>query len=425
MNILFIHQNFPAQFKFLAPALARRGHTVLALCVNEAPAVEGVSIYRYKIERGSSKDIHPWASEFETKVLRGEACGRAAMVLQARGFTPDLICAHPGWGELLFLKDVWPSVRILGYWEFYYASRDSDVDFDPEFHKPSFENMARLRTKNANNLLALEICDWNLTPTAWQQRQFSPMWRDKMSVIHDGIDTKVVVPDPEVRVTLPALGLEFKPGDEIITFVNRNLEPYRGYHIFMRALPALLRQRPKARVLIIGGDGVSYGAKAPEGTSWKQLLLDELGSELDLSRIHFLGQVPYASYLRVLQVSAVHVYLTYPFILSWSLLEAMSAGCLVVGSRTGPVEEVIRHGENGLLVDFFDHAALAETLAQVLATPETYAALRGRARETVVAGYDLATHCLPRQVELVERLLSLSIASDPRRASPTPTSPPA
>lgn len=402
MNVLFVHQNFPGQFKHLAPALAAMGHAVEAMAI-DGPGLPGIELHRYKPARGTSREIHPWAAEFETKVIRGEACAAAALRLKEQGYAPDLIVANPGWGESLFLKDVWPQARLLALLEFYYAARGLDYDFDAEFFREDAARAARLRTKNAHILLALEAMDWGVCPTQFQMSTLPRTYHDRISVIFDGIDTGMVCPDAGATVTID--GQTLRAGDEVLTFVNRNLEPYRGYHVFMRALPEILRRRPNARVLIVGGDEVSYGAAAPAGKTWKQIFLDEASERLDLARVSFLGRIPYASYLKVLQVSRCHVYLTYPFVLGWSCIEAMSAGCLVVGSRTPPVEEVIEHGKNGLLVDFFDVAGLAETVADALAQPGHYVPLRGAAREAAIARYDLKSICLPQQIQLIERLV--------------------
>jgi glycosyltransferase involved in cell wall biosynthesis len=312
-----------------------------------------------------------------------------------------VIVANPGWGESLFLKDVWPQTRMLALIEFFYAARGLDFDFDPEFYRADVARDAKLRAKNAHMLMALADMDRGLSPTHFQCSVIPEPFRSRVSVIFDGIDTGAVRPDSGAAVTL-AGGRVVRPGEEIVTFVNRNLEPYRGYHVFMRALPAILRARPNALVLIVGADSVSYGAAAPQGRTWKQIFLEEVKDHLDTDRVFFLGRLAYADYLKVLQISACHVYLTYPFVLGWSCIEALSAGALVVGSATPPVEEVIAHEKNGLLVDFFDIDALSQRVIDCLAHPDRYAPLRSAARQTALERYDLATICLPQQVRLIE-----------------------
>lgn len=404
MRLLFVHQNFPGQYRHLAPALAAQGHEVHALAINQQPGLPGVRLHLYKVARGSSRNIHPWAVETETKVLRGEACARAALALKAQGFTPDVICAHPGWGEALFLREVWPAARQLHYVEFFYSAVGQDVGFDPEFGQPDFDDCCRIRMKNANTLLNLETMDRGICPTRWQLSTVPELFRGSIKVVHDGVDTLLARPDPGADFAWRgADGTERRviKGDQVLTFVNRNLEPSRGYHVFMRALPQLLDRHPQLQVLIVGGGGVSYGAQPAEG-SYKERFLAEVRDRLDLARVHFLGYLPYQQFLRLLQVSAAHVYLTYPFVLSWSMLEAMSAGCLVIGSRTPPVEEVIVDGENGLLVDFFATDQLAAAVSRVLDDPASFDASRANARRTIVEHYDLRACCLPRQMALVE-----------------------
>jgi len=408
MQLLFVHQNFPGQFRHLAPAMARLGHRVDALAITPRAKLPGVRLSRYKPARGTTPAIHPLAAEFETKVIRGMACARAMTALREAGVTPDVVIAHPGWGEATFVKDVWPAAKLLCFIEFHYLAAGGDSGFDPEFAPSSpVEARMKLRVKNANNLIALDAMDRGLTPTQWQASTIPSVYRDRVEVIFDGIDTTVVRPDASAAFVVGAgtpRERTLRPGDEVVTFVNRNLEPYRGYHRFMRALPEILRRRPNAVVLVVGEDGVSYGSQPPQGTTWKQMFLDEVRERIDLDRVHFLGRVPYRDYLRLLQVSACHVYLTYPFVLSWSCLEAMGAGCVVVGSDTAPVREVIEHERNGLLVDFFDRDALVATVCDVLEHPSRHAALREAARRTVVERYDLDTVCLPRQIALVQSL---------------------
>lgn len=407
MQLLFIHQNFPGQFRHLAPALVKRGHDVHALAI-DGKGLPSITMHHYQPKRGNTPGIHPLAADFETKAIRGEACAEAMARLKNQGLQPDLVIAHPGWGEALFVKEIWPETKLLNFIELFYETRGQDVGFDPEFNNTDFVSQARVRIKNANNLLALDTMDWGFSPTSWQRNTTPSIYHERISVIFDGIDTQAVSPNPNARITLGRTQLTLRPGDEVLTFVNRNLEPGRGYHIFMRALPDIMRRRPNARVVIVGGDGVSYGQKPPPGVaSWKQHFLEEVKGQLDMERIHFVGRIPYPSYLSLLQVSACHVYLTYPFVLSWSCFEAMSAGGLVIASRTPPVEELIRHGENGLMVNFFDIQGIADQVVEVLANPTKYQHLRQAARQTIVQHYDLESVCLPQQLELIEKVAKL------------------
>jgi glycosyltransferase involved in cell wall biosynthesis len=430
MRVLFVHQNFPGQYLHLAPALAARGDDVVALAIEGQRPMPGVRIVHYKPQRGSSGSIHPFVADMETKVIRGEASAMAALELRRQGFLPDIICAHPGWGEALFLKDVFPEAQLLSFIEFYYRTQGADFGFDPEFAEDEVASRCRLRMKNANSLLNIDASDWCISPTRWQASTVPERYRDRISVVHDGIDTDRVRPNPQAVVRLAKSGLALRSGDEVITFVNRNMEPYRGFHIFMRALPEILQRRPNATVLIVGGDEVSYGRRLPPGETWRKRMLAEVGDRLDMRRVRFLGRIAYPDFISMLQVSAVHVYLTYPFVLSWSMLEAMSAGCLVVGSATAPVQEVIREGDNGLLVDFFAPQHLAETVDRALREPARAAAIRKRARQTVIETYDLRRHCLPRHVALVDAVaagrlppdLNAEIAAAGERAAALPSS---
>jgi glycosyltransferase involved in cell wall biosynthesis len=402
VRTLFIHQNFPGQFKHIAAALLARGDEVTALCIENNPALAGVRYLRYTPKRGNTPNIHPWVQDSETKVIRGEACFHAARQLRAQGYVPDIICAHPGWGEALFIKEVWPQTPLLSYFEFYYHPHGADVGFDPEF--PASENDApRLMAKNFANLMNLEQCDAGLSPTEWQKLTHPASFRHKIRVIHEGVDTDTIRPAADTTIQLDG-GITLRPGDEVVTFVNRNLEPYRGCHSFIRALPEIQRRHPRARMVIVGGDGVSYGSQPPAGTTWKTRFLNEVRDQIDISRVHFVGAIPYNAFIGLLQISACHVYLTYPFVLSWSMLEAMSAGCLVVGSRTPPVEEVIRHGENGVLVDFFNPKDIAEQVVQALESPGDFSAIRQRARQTILERYDLKRICLPQHLAYINEL---------------------
>ena len=340
---------------------------------------------------------------YTTQSDRGVTVARACLRLRNEsGYVPDVIFGHSGWGETLFLKEVWPEAKLIVYAEFYYQGRGADVGFDPEAGDGSFDHVLIAQGRAAHLGQALLHADAGVAPTEWQASTYPPALRRMIEVIFDGVDSAAVKPNPTASVTLPD-GPVLRAGDEVLTFVNRNLEPYRGYHSFMRALPDVLSARPDAQVVIVGGDEVSYGPAPKDGRRWKDVYLDEVKDRLDLSRVHFLGKVPYPTFVSLMQVSRAHAYLTYPFVLSWSMLEAMSAGALVIASDTAPVREVIRHGENGLLVDFFDIAGWSRTLIQALEKPEQFLPLREAARKTVLEKYDLRSVCLPRMVAAVER----------------------
>jgi glycosyltransferase involved in cell wall biosynthesis len=404
MRILIIHQNFPGQYRHLVGALIARGDEVQAIGAPHAPGMAGVSCFRYRLPSvGAVPAVHPWAQDFQVKVIRAEAVLRLLSERSDQIVRPDLILGHPGWGELLGIKDHWADVPVLHQLEFVYQLQGADTGFDPEF-PIALGSQTRLRLRRATQLMAFHDLDWALAPTHWQATTAPAAFRDRVSVIHEGIDTTAIAPRLGSHVNLEKRGLRFEPGDEVVSFVARNLEPYRGFHTFLRALPLLQKLRPRAHMILVGGEGVSYGPPPAQGGSWKQVLLAELEGQLDLGRIHFVGQVPHPVLHDLFRVCACHVYLTYPFVLSWSLLEAMACGAVVIGSGTPPVAEVISDGVNGLLVDFFSHEALAERVAEVLADPAAYRALALEGRRTVQQHFDLHGVCLPRQLALVDWL---------------------
>jgi glycosyltransferase involved in cell wall biosynthesis len=401
MDVLFVHNNFPGQYRHIARSLHEAGGCRLfAIRAKTAPGMPEVSMARYAVAPAQDPAaVHPFARRFNTEMRRAEAVIDAGLKVKGVGFDPQVVLVHPGWGENVPLRSLFPRARIVAYCEFFYGGADSDVGFDPEFSKPKATDWGRLSAWNAASLIALADAQAAVSPTAWQKSRYPEIFQPLIHAVHDGVDTDAIRPRPAAPWRHGDIAIE--PGEEILTYVARNLEPYRGYHVFMRALPRILRARPKARVVIVGGDGVSYGARPREGT-WKQIFLDEVKGELDLSRVHFAGLLPYEAYLGLLNHSRAHVYLTYPFVLSWSALEAMASGCLVVGSDTSPVSEAIRHGQNGLLVPFFDRDALVETVVSALAEPDRYAELRREARRTIVENYDLKRVCLPRQLAILK-----------------------
>jgi glycosyltransferase involved in cell wall biosynthesis len=339
-------------------------------------------------------------------------CHRAEQVLYAltsllsSGFVPDVIVAHPGWGETLPLRTIFPRARIILYCEFFYGTEGRDVGFDPEFPQTGADGDVALHLKNATTLLALAECDVGLSPTLWQRSTFPEIYQPRIKVIHEGVDTEALKPEAEVGLRLP-IGRTLRREDEVVTFVARNLEPLRGYHIFMRALPRILKERPRAQVLVIGEDRTYYGASPPAGATWKSIFLNEVSDRIDADRVHFTGRLSYRDYLKALQVSSAHVYLTYPFVLSWSCIEAMSCGCVIIGSDTAPVREVI-NGANGILVSFFDHEQLAKNVIEALAQPRRFQSMRAAARRTAVEQFDLQRIALPQMMALLRE------GADPR-----------
>lgn len=406
MRILFVHQNFPGQYRRLLVDLAAKSeHELLFVTQRANQPIAGVNQIVYQAPADLPPATHPYLIRTTAAVLNAQAVHRVVDSLKQKGFSPDIMIGHNGWGETLYLKDLYPQVPLLSYFEYFYRAQDSDIDFDPEY-PCSVEARLRTHTLNAMNLMGWQVADWGQTPTHWQQSQYPEWCQSKLSVIHEGIDTAVVRPDPSAFVILRKGSLRLTSRDEVITYVARNLEPYRGFHTFMRALPIIQKRRPRAHTVIVGGDGISYGPKLPPGENHRKRLLAEVGAHLDLDRIHFLGRLPYRDYVNLLRISSAHVYLTYPFVLSWSILEAMSAGCLVIGSKTPPVEEVIQHGHNGLLVDFFSLGQIAEAVDQALDHPDRMQAVRAQARQTILDRFDWRTRCLPRQHALIGSLIA-------------------
>ena len=345
MIVVFIHQNFPAQYVHLARYLAQRPQNrVFFITQAEHNQIPGVTKLVYKPERPPSPNCHAYTTTFDVAVRTGIAVADACRRLLGQGVRPDIIIGHCGWGETLFVKNIFPDVPLLANFEFFYHPAGADVGFDPEFAPAGTDDGSRLQIRNALNRLSFASSDWGHTATRWQRSLFPASMQSEISLVHEGIDTERIRPDENAWLRLAREDIVLTRDHEVITYVARNLEPYRGFHIFMRALPEILRRRPRAHVVVVGGDGVSYGEPPPRGGSYRQMMLAELGAGLDHDRVHFLGHVPYDVYLNVLQVSSVHVYLSYPFVLSWSFIEALSCGCAVIGSSTPPVREVLKDG---------------------------------------------------------------------------------
>ena len=404
VQALFLHQNFPGQYRHLAPLIARRkGARVIGLGERANQSPPGPTHLRYPAPEGAGEKTHRYLRPVEAAVRRGQAVARALTGLKQKGFVPDIVCCHPGWGEGLYLRDVFPDAKLLQYCEFYYQPQGGDVGFDPS-QEVTLDEMARIRTLNMTQLQSLEATDWGVSPTLWQRSRYPAFIRAKTSVVHEGVDANFATPQGAANVKLPD-GFMASKEEEVITFVSRNLEPYRGFDIFMRALPEILARRPKAHAVIVGGEERGYGRLPADGKTWKQVMLEEVGGKLDMPRVHFTGRIPHEGLVALFRLSRAHVYYTYPFVLSWSLVEAMGCEALIIGSDTPPLAEVMEHEKNGILLPFFDQARLADTVVDALANPDRYQPLRKAARRTMLERFDLHALCLPRQVKLGDAVL--------------------
>lgn len=398
MKILFIHQNMPGQYKHLCRAFAEDPkNTVVFITKPKSAEIPGVHKVEYKVRREPSASTHHYLIGTERAVLQGQEIWRVCKKLRdEEGFIPDVVVGHPGWGDMLFIKDIYPHSPVLSFFEFYYHSHGVDVNYDPSF--PSTEDdAARVRVKNIVNQLSLESSDWGVSPTFWQHSLHPDVYQPRISVLHDGVDTEYCAPKPDAKLEVTP-GVIMSRDDEVVTYIARNFEPYRGFPTFMKAAEILLRERPKCHIIAVGADEVSYGRKLPKGQTWRHMMMEQV--TLDKERIHFSGTVPYAQLIRLFQMSSAHIYLTYPFVLSWSMLEAMACGVAMVGSRTPPVQEVVRDGVNGLLADFFSPEDVAEKVIRILDHKDKMQKMRENARKTVVDNFALGT-LLPLHVGLV------------------------
>lgn len=400
MNILFIHPNMPGQYKHLAKALGAEGnHRIFFITKHKTAEIAGVTRITYAVKKPEEPlRPHRYLTNATSAVLQGQQVWRVCHALKTReNFTPDIIIGHPGWGDMLFVKDIFPTARVLSFFEFYYHAHGADVGFEEPV---TDDDLARVRMKNVTNLLNLEQADWGISPTQWQWGLHPPEFRSKITVLHDGIDTQTCAPNAQASFTTPG-GRTFKPGDELVTYIARNLEPYRGFPTFMKAAERLLRDRPNLHIVCVGADSVSYGRKAPDGKTYREMWLEQV--TLPRDRIHFIPHLPYSQLIALFQVSAAHLYLTYPFVLSWSMLEAMATGVALVASSTAPVLEVVEDGVNGLLANFHSPEDVVAKLTQLLDSQDRNTNLRAAARKSVIERYDLQK-LLPQHLELVRNV---------------------
>jgi len=400
MHILFVHQNFPAQFGHIAEYLAQR-HGFRCSFVSEKPAGRVGSIERiqYQIRSGATAANHYCSRTFENAIWHTHAVFEA---LKARpDIQPDLVVGHSGFGSTLFLRQLYPC-PIINYFEYFYRATNSDMDFRPDFPTQEIDRL-RAMARNAMILLDLENCDAGYSPMRWQRDRLPELFHDKVRVIFDGIDTQVWRPHtPEERVVAGQLIPADRP---IVTYVSRGFESMRGFDIFMKSAKKLYQRRPDVLFVVVGTDRIAYGGddKVIGQKSFKDWVMAR--DIYEPSNFLFLGLVPPAELARLFCLSQLHIYLTVPFVLSWSLLNALACGTTVLASNTAPVREVIEPGRTGLLVDFFDIDRFAETADQVLADPAQYRPLGQAGAELVRQRYSLDV-CLPQMLQLYQEAVA-------------------
>jgi glycosyltransferase involved in cell wall biosynthesis len=405
LKFLFVHQNFPAQFVHILRHLAASNqHELLFITESQRGTMAGVRKLLRPAPKNASAAWHTHARDLEVALVRADLVAQAAGQLKTLGFVPDLILGHHGWGEMLHLNDLWPDAPLLGYHEFFYNLLGFDVGFDPEF--PERPDMAaHIRVKNTINLMALNNPGHGITPTRFQHSTYPAWAREKITVLPEGVNLDVCKPDPELRRRVVSLaGYKVRPGEKLVTYIVRDLEPYRGFHVVMRALPRILDARPDTRVILVGGDGTSYGARPAKGT-WREHMQDELSGRLDMSRVHFAGKVPYETYVKLLQRSDAHVYFTYPFVASWSLREAMAAGCALVVSDTAPVREFVTDRVTGLMAPFLQPDVIADRVLEILEDTDLADTLRLAARAWAEKHLAMADY-LSAYTSLIERTIA-------------------
>lgn len=405
MKILLMHPNFPAQFLNLCLVLgAHPDYEIVFLTARREGDVPGVRKVYFESSREAHPEMHPYLNSVESAVLQGQAAYKAARELKHSGFVPDLILGHSGWGSTLYMKDLFPEAALVGYFEWFYHASGADLGFDPADPVDAIGAM-RTRTINTPFLLDLTACDAGISPTHWQQQQFPAEFRRKIWVCHDGVQTNRYTPAPGQKICFPDLGIDLSGAREVVTYVGRGMETYRGFPQFMQAMARVLERRPGCHAVVVGAERIAYGGRKPPPpyASFKEWAQKEV--DLDWSRVHFTGLLSRIRYREVLQASSAHVYLTVPFVLSWSMLEAMSAGCLLVASDTPPVREMVTDGENGLLVDFFDVQAIAGRVEEALQRQAELSGLRVAARQTILERYDWQK-LLPQQVNFLQQTVA-------------------
>jgi glycosyltransferase involved in cell wall biosynthesis len=401
MHVLFIHQNFPAQFGHVARHLiSNLGWSCSFVSQTPAGIVDGIRKVTYTNKGGARQSTHYCSRTFENAIWHAHAVYDACAA--QRDLWPDLIVGHSGFGSTLFLPELYPSVPVINYFEFYYHPHHSDMDFRPDFLPPEIDYL-RARARNAMLLLDLENCRHGYSPTRFQQQLFPVVYRPKIDVIFDGIETDIF---RRLESVPRQIGGRLIPAStRIVTYVSRGFESMRGFDIFMRVAEQIYRQHPDVVFVVVGSQRTCYGGDdkhIKHKTFFDHVLAQ---SSYDLNKFIFTGLVPVSQLTEILSLSDLHLYFTVPFVLSWSLMDALACGCTVLASDTAPVREMIEHGRNGLLRDFFDVEGFGAQAVEVLRDPPAFRHLGAAAADDICQNYAIDV-TLPRLTRLFERAVS-------------------
>ncbi|HZZ42219.1 MAG TPA: glycosyltransferase [Tepidisphaeraceae bacterium] len=407
MHVLYVHPNFPAQFGHIANYLVKeKGWRCTFISETPPGTVGGIEKIQYKIAGGATIKTHFCARTFENSVWH---CDAVFQAMKARpDIHPDLIVGHSGFGSTLFLRELYPDVPVVNLFEYYYHPHgpESDMDFrqDLGWATPEIKYL-RSRCRNAMILLDLKNCNVGYCPTEFQRSRFPADDARNLKVVFDGVDRQIYhgfngelrKPGTPRRIA----GRDIPPNTRIVTYVSRGFESMRGFDIFMRVAKRIMQQYPDVLFFVVGADRIAYGGDADYigGKSFKDWVLSR--EEFDLSRFVFTGLLPQPELARLLATTDLHIYLTVPFVLSWSMMDAMSCGAVVLGSATPPVKEMIREGQNGLLADFFDIENFARKAIDILKDPQAYRPLGNAAEEMIEQRYSL-DRVVPEMVKLYE-----------------------
>lgn len=399
MNYLFLHRNFPSQFRYIVESLAKDPNNNVVFIAHDAEClIDGVKSYRYDTKRKIPDNSHRYTKFYEESIIHAQGTAEIAITLKQQGFIPDIICGH-SWGPTMYMKDIFPDTPLLCYFEWFYNSKNSDFDFKKK--NAYVDELAKLRSRNAPFLIDLYSCDAGISPTQFQFKQIPKDFHSKIKVLHDGIDTDFYSPDDHAKFLIKDKNLVFTKQDEVVTYGTRGMEEIRGFPEFMEAASILLKKRPNLHIIVAGKDRVVYGTPLKD-TTYKTIMLEKL--DFDMNRIHFVDSLPYNEYVNLLRISSAHIYMTYPFVCSWSLPDSMSCACPVIASRTPPVMEFIEDKKEGLLFDFFNIDEQVEKIEYALDHKDEMKQIRQNARKKILTNYDLK-NILPQQIEYIHSLI--------------------